>query len=153
MKFRDNAYALGSAGSVEVEIVELIDLILVMLGEPILRNRETIVLFELHIRRSEWEPDQPLSDFGNATRRGMFRQWRLPKRKRLVRNRIHVSSLNWSLMRSNVHQNLPCEKTKIDSDEEFCGKTLVSILAWTVSTFKKRRCLPAISCGEYLRFE
>src|SRR5882757_9075751 len=109
MKFRDNAHALGSARSVEVEIVESIDLILVVLGKPVLRDRERIVLFDLHIRGSEWKPDQPLSDFGNATRRGMFRQWWLPKRKRLVRNRIHVSSLNCSLMRSNVHQNLPCE--------------------------------------------
>src|SRR5438094_4861372 len=112
MKFRDNAHALGSARSVEVEIVELIDLILVMLCESVLRNRESILAFELHIRRSKRKPDQPLSDFCNAIRRGMFRQWRLPKRKRLVRNRIHVSSLNCSLMHSNVHQNFPCEKTK-----------------------------------------
>src|SRR5882724_6518934 len=103
MKFRDNAHALGSARSVEVEIVELIDLILVMVGEPVLRDRERIFAFDLHIRGSEWKLDQPLSNFGNAIRRGMFRQWRIPKRKRLVRNRIHVSVLNCSLMRSNLH--------------------------------------------------
>src|SRR6266498_3834432 len=123
MKLWNHSHTLEPARSVEVEVVELIYLVLVMLGKPVLRNRERIIVFELHIRGSKWKPDQPLSDFSNAIRRGMFRQWWLPKGERFVRNRIHVSALNCSSMRSNVHQNLPREKTKIDSDEEFCGKT------------------------------
>ena len=55
MKFRDNTYALGSARGEEVETVELIDLILVVLGEPVLRSRESLSVLELHIRRGERE--------------------------------------------------------------------------------------------------
>src|SRR5215831_11177030 len=101
MKFRHNAHALWSARRVEVKIVEPIDLILIMLGEPVLRSRESLVLFELYVRRSKRKRDQALSDFGNAIRRGMFHQWRIPHRERILRNRTHVSALNCALMRTN----------------------------------------------------
>ena len=72
MKFWDNAHALRSARRMEIETIKLINFILVMLREPVLRARESILLFELHIRRSKWKPDQPLGDFGDAIRRRMF---------------------------------------------------------------------------------
>ena len=100
MKFRDDAHALRAARRMEIETIKLINFILIMLSEPVVRARERIV-FELHIRRSKWKPDQPLSDFGNAIRSGMLHQWRIPKRERLVRNRIHVSALNCAVMRTN----------------------------------------------------
>src|SRR6187397_1195595 len=100
MKFRDDAHALRAARGVEIETVKLISFILIMLSKPVFRTRERIV-FELQIRRNKWKPDQPLSDFGNAIRRGMSHKWRIPKRERLVRNRIHVSALNCALMRTN----------------------------------------------------
>src|SRR4026209_999242 len=94
----------------EIETVKLINFILIMLSEPVFQTRERIV-FELQIRRNKWKPDQPLSDFGDVIRRGMFHQWRIPKRERLVRNRIHVSALN-CVVRTNLHQNLIREKAK-----------------------------------------
>src|SRR5882724_3806078 len=93
MKFRDDAHALRAARGMEIEAIKLINFILIMLSEPVFRTRERIV-FEPHIRWSKWKPDQPLSDLGNAIRRGMFHQWRIPNRKQLVRNRIHVPALN-----------------------------------------------------------
>src|SRR4029450_8949949 len=100
MKFRDDAHALRAARGMEIESIKPINFILIMLRELVFRTRERIV-FELHIRRSKWKSDQPLSDFGNAIRRGMFHQWRVPKRERIVRNRIHVSALNCSSIRTN----------------------------------------------------
>ncbi|PYJ24032.1 MAG: hypothetical protein DME99_00850 [Verrucomicrobia bacterium] len=102
MKFRDNAHALGSARDIEIETIKLINFILVKLGEPVLRDRESIFVFELHIRLSEGKPDKSLGDFGNAIRRGMFYRWRISKRERLIRNRIHVSALNCILMRAQT---------------------------------------------------
>src|SRR4029453_7334487 len=111
MKFRDDAHALRAARGMEIESIKPINFILIMLSEPVFRTRERIV-FELHIRRSKWKPDQPLSDFDNAIRRRMFHQWRLPKRERLGRNGIHVSALNCAVMRLIFTKTLSAKRQK-----------------------------------------
>src|SRR6266705_3326327 len=93
MKFRDHTYALGSARGEEVETVELIDRILVVLGEPVLRGRKSFSVLELHIRRGEGKLDQSLGDFANAIRRWVVYQWRIPEWQRLTGCRIHTSIL------------------------------------------------------------
>src|SRR5207249_10129674 len=92
MKLRDNTYALGSARGEEVETIELIDFIVVMLGERVLRARESLSVLELHIRRSEGKLDQSLRDFSNTIRRWVFYQWRIPEWQRIDGFRI-ISSL------------------------------------------------------------
>ena len=133
MKFWDHTYALGPARGMEIETVELIDLILVMLGEPVLRTESASSVFELHIRRSKRKPDQPLSDFRNAIRRGMFYQWRIPKRERLVRNRIHVSALNCSSMRSKTEYSpkTPLRKGKNRFRRGILRNRRLSVHIWT----------------------
>src|SRR6266481_5064705 len=140
MKFRDDTYALGTARGEEVEAVELIDLFLVMLGEPVLRGRESIFVFELHIRGSKRKPDQPLRDFGNAIRRGMFHQWRISERERVVRNRIHVPALQRLFARNNdilLTKKSPMKRQKINT---------ACVRAIHGQSCKKQRCFAAISC-------
>src|SRR5882724_7963931 len=122
MEFRDDAHALRAARGMEIEPIKLINFILVMLSEPVFRTRERIV-FELHIRWSKWKSNQPLSDFGNAIRGGMFHQWRIPKRERIVRNRIHVSALN-CVGALIFTKSLSAKRQKIDSGDEFCKRRL-----------------------------
>src|SRR5713101_4856585 len=118
MKFRDNAYALGSARGIEVETIKLINFILVMLGEPVLRARESIFVFELHIRRNEGKPDKSLGDFGSAIRRRMFDEWRIPKRERSIRNRVHVRAFKRLFTRTNdtlFTKKSPMKRQKINT--------------------------------------
>ena len=72
MKLRENNDPLGPARRVEGEAVQLIDRVLVVLGKPVLRGRESVFLFERYIRRSKWKPNEPLGDFCRGTRGGMF---------------------------------------------------------------------------------
>src|SRR5215510_3953907 len=117
MELRDDTDALRAGRGVEIETIKLINFILVMRGKPVLRGRERISVLKLHIRRGEGKTDESLGGFGRAIRRWVFHDWRLPKRKQLVRNRIHVSALNGALMRTNrsVHQKLRREKSKIST--------------------------------------
>src|SRR6266480_1297218 len=101
MKFRDNAHALGTARGMEIETTKLINVILFMLSEPVLRDRESILIFEFHIRRSEGKPDKSLSNFDDAIRRGMFYIWRIAKRERSIRNRVHVRAFQRLSTRTN----------------------------------------------------
>jgi hypothetical protein len=114
MKFRDYTYALGSARGEEVETVEMIDFILVMLREPVVRGRESLSVLELHIRRAEGKLDQPLRDFGSAIRRWMFYQWRIPEWQRLTGYRIHSSILSCALENADhtVFTKNPLRKSK-----------------------------------------
>src|SRR5438067_11079607 len=90
MKFWDNADALWSARGIEIETIKLINFILVMLRKPVLRSRESIRLFEFHIRRSKRELDQSLGDFGDSVRRRMFYKWRISQGKRSIGYSAHV---------------------------------------------------------------
>ena len=114
MKFRDHTYALGSARGEEVETVEMIDRILVVLGEPILRGRESLSVLELHIRRAEGKLDQSLGDFSNAIRRWVFYQWRIPKWQRLIGYRINNLILRCALENADhtVFTKNPLKKSK-----------------------------------------
>src|SRR5436190_23702243 len=114
MKLRDNTYALGSARGEEVETIELIDFIVVMLGEPVLRARESLSVLELHIRRSEGKLDQSLRDFSNTIRRWVFYQWRIPEWQRLTGFRIHTSILSCALENADhtVFTKNPLKKSK-----------------------------------------
>src|SRR6267378_631881 len=102
MKFWDNADALRSARSIEIETIKLIDFVLVMLRKPVLRSRESILLFEFHIRRSKRELDQPLRNFDDTVRRGMFYNWRISKRKRSIGNRAHIPAFQRLSMRTDI---------------------------------------------------
>jgi hypothetical protein len=114
MKFRDHTYALGSARGEEVETVEMIDRILVVLGEPVVRGRESVSVLELHIRRGEGKLDQSLGDFGNAIRRWVVYQWRVPEWQRLIGYRIHSSILRCALENADhtVLTKNPLKKSK-----------------------------------------
>src|SRR6266480_5126664 len=114
MKFRDHTYALGSARGEEVETVEMIDFILVMLGEPVLRGRESLSVLELHIRRGEGKLDQSLGDFGNAIRRCVVYQRRIPEWHRLTGYRIHTLILSCALENADhtVFTKNPLKKSK-----------------------------------------
>src|SRR5206468_12527588 len=114
MKFRDHTYALGSALGEEVETVEMIDRILVVLGEPVLRGRESLSVLELHIRRGEGKLDQSLRDFGNAIRRWVVYQWRIPEWQRFPGYRIHTLILSCALQNPGpiVFTKNPPKKSK-----------------------------------------
>src|SRR5882724_10345812 len=114
MKFRDHTYALGSARGEEVETVELINFILVVLGEPVLRGRESLSVLELHIRRGEGKLDQSLGYFSNAIRRWVVYQWRVPEWQRLIGYRIHTSILRCALENADhtVSTKNPLKKSK-----------------------------------------
>src|SRR5207247_11466157 len=98
----------------EVAIVEVIDFILVLLGEPVFRGRESLSVLELHIRGGEVKLDQPLRDFGSAIRRWMFYQWRIPEWQRLTGYRIHASILSCALENADhtVFTKNPSKKSK-----------------------------------------
>src|SRR6266496_2514672 len=114
MKLRDNTYALGSARGEEVETIELIDFIVVMLGEPVLRTRESLSVLELRIRRSEGKLDQSLRDFGNPIRRWVVYKWRIPEWQRLTGYRIHTLILSCALENADhtVFTKNPLKKSK-----------------------------------------
>src|SRR5438046_10376942 len=96
MKFWDNADALWSARGIEIETIKLINFILVMLRKPVLGSRESIRLFEFHIRRSKRELDQSLGDFGDTVRRRMFYNWRISEGRRSIGTRARVTAV-WQL--------------------------------------------------------
>src|SRR6266487_1885144 len=102
MKFRDNANALWSARGMEIETIKLINFILVMLRKPVLRSRESILLFEFQIGRSKRELDQPLGDFGDTVRCRMFYNWRISKGKGSIGNRAHVPAFQRLSTRTNL---------------------------------------------------
>src|SRR5258705_944737 len=102
MKFWDNAHALRAARRMEIETIKLIDFILVMLRKPVLRSRESILLLEFHIRRSKRELNQPLGDFDDTLRRGMFYNWRIFKRKRPIGNRAHIPDFQRLSKRTDI---------------------------------------------------
>src|SRR5205823_4063012 len=102
MKFWDNADALWSARGIEIETIKLINFILVMLRKPVLRSRESIRLFEFHIRRSKRELDQSLGDFGDTVRRRMFYNWRISQGKRSIGNRAHVPAFQHLSTRTDL---------------------------------------------------
>src|SRR5437773_2607135 len=96
MEFRDDAHTLRPARGVKVETAKLIDLVLVMLGEPIIGARERVFLFEFHIGRRERKRNKSLRNFGGARRSRVFQHRRTPQGKRFIaRNRFHGSILNW----------------------------------------------------------
>src|ERR1044071_10124260 len=150
MKFRDHTHALRAARNMEIEAIKLINFILIVLCEPVFRTRERIVL-ELHIRWSKWKPDQPLSDFGNATRCGMFHQWRLSNRKRVVRSRIHVPALN-CVGALIFTKTLSAKRQKIDSSEEFHKRRLFFHLRYC-ECLKKGNCYQRYLAENYLRLD
>ena len=94
MEFGHDTHAFGPSRGVEVEAAKLIDLILVMLGEPVLRTRKSLVVFELQIGRGERKRDKSLRDFGCACRCRMVQRRRISQGKR-VGSRFHRSLLNW----------------------------------------------------------
>src|SRR5258708_31185439 len=106
MKFRANTYTLRPAWSVEVKTAELIDFFLVMLGEPVIRTRESLLLFELHIRRSKRKLNKPLRDVGGTRRRRVFQDRRISQWKRLVSG-FHGSIPNWLLIAHSGKISLP----------------------------------------------
>jgi hypothetical protein len=158
MKFRDHTYALGSARGEEVETVEMIDRILVVLGEPVLRGRESLSVLELHIRRGEGKLDQSLGDFGNAIRGLVFYLWRIPEWQRLTGFRIHTSILSCALENADhtVFTKNPIKKSQkilIKYGEQVLRqhRRLFGDLS-AASDLNKQSCFVSDMWRKYLRF-
>jgi hypothetical protein len=92
-----------------------------------------------------------LSDFGNVIRRGMFHQWRIPNRKRLVRNRIHVPALN-CVGALIFTKTFSAKRQKIDSSDDFCKRRLFLHRCYS-EPFKKRGCYQRYVAENYFRLD
>src|SRR2546430_1933160 len=119
MEFRYNTDALRPARGVEVETPELINLVLVMRGEPIIRSRQSLFFFELHIGRNKRERNKPLCDFGSARGCRVLKYRWIPQRQRFVR--LHGSIISGPVSHNCLRKTSRRAAKNIKIFEESCA--------------------------------
>src|SRR4051794_17204539 len=105
MKLWNDSHAFGAARRVKIDIGKLVDFVLIMLREPVVRARERLFFFQLHIRRSERKCGKALGYFRGACWRRVFEHRWISEGKRLVCS-IHVSTLNLPDQKIVLHKRM-----------------------------------------------